>query len=213
MADLYARLTEVGFPRAYVRECVLPDWWEDQLASDRENLRLAEMTIARTLKIPLARLAESGAPLSLDDAGAVRFKRWQDAAGKSFVPAVIIARRVCELLLTAAVDLPDLTLGSRDAAQLRQQILGTEPYVTLTPLVHACWSFGVPVVHIEKFPSGSRRLDGMALVVSGRPCLVLASGKQSPAWLVWYLRKRLDLSRLPETDRHFFAGVTGLAEQ
>lgn len=186
MADLYRRLTEVGFPPSYVRGLVLPEWWEDELAGEEENRRLAEMAISRTLKISLASLAEPQAHLTLEEERTARFKRWQAVDGRQLLPSVVVARRVCELLFACA-DVPDLQLEGRTAEVLREQILRREPYVTLTPLVQHCWKLGVPVVHLENLPAGARRLDGLALMVSGRPCIVLASSRQSPAWLVWHL--------------------------
>ena len=32
MAQLYSRLGSVGFPPKYLREVVLPEWWEDEVA-------------------------------------------------------------------------------------------------------------------------------------------------------------------------------------
>ncbi len=51
MADIYARLKEAGFPPSYIKSHVLPEWWDDDLAFELENRRLAEMAISRTLKI------------------------------------------------------------------------------------------------------------------------------------------------------------------
>src|SRR5262249_20841456 len=148
--------------------------------------RLAEMAISRTLQIPLANLVDRQAPLQLREERTVRYKRRLDVDGQKLFPSVVVARRVCELVLTCA-DLPALRIESLDARSLREQILRTQPYVTVTPLVQHCWSLGIPVVHLSKLPAGARRLDGLALMVSGRPCIVLASSRQSPAWLAWPL--------------------------
>ena len=184
MADLYTRLDEAGFPPSYVRGHVLPEWWDDDLASEIENRRLAEMAISRTLKIPLSSLAKSDEPLKVSDERTVRFKRWKDVDGSRLFPTVAIARRVCELVVSAA-DLPALRI--LDAAELRAQILRTQQYVSLTPLVQHCWSLGIPVVHLKALPTGARRLDGLALMVSGRPCIALAGSRKSPAWHAWPL--------------------------
>jgi len=184
MADIYSRLDEAGFPSSYVRGHVLPEWWDDELAGELENRRIAEMAISRTLKIPLASLATSSEPLKLSDERTVRFKRWKDVDGKRLFPTVVVARRVCELVVAAA-DLPALRIVQ--AADLREQILKTQQYVSLTPLVQHCWSLGIPVVHLKELPAGARRLAGLALMASGRPCIALASSRKSPAWHAWPL--------------------------
>lgn len=187
MADLYDRLSAVGFPAAYVRTRILPDWWDDDLASESGNRRLAEMAISRTLKIPLANLADHTSPLTFRTDPLVRFKRWQGSEASVLVPAVAIARRASELLLASAIDLPRFALEGVKATALRDQILASSSYVTLTTLIDAAWSLGVPVLHLQDLPTGSRRVDGMALNVNDRPCVVLSSSQPSPAWLAWHL--------------------------
>jgi hypothetical protein len=184
MADIYTRLEEAGFSPSYVRGHVLPEWWDDDLASELENRRIAEMAISRTLKISLASLANGNEPLKVSDERTVRFKRWKGVEGSRLVPTVAVARRVCELVVSAA-DLPELRIPS--APDLRLQILRTQQYVSLTPLVQYCWSLGIPVVHLKELPPGARRLDGLALMASGRPCIALASSRKSPAWHAWPL--------------------------
>jgi hypothetical protein len=96
----------------------------------------------------------------------------------------VIARRVCELVVSAS-DLP--VLRSPTAAELRDMILRTQQYVSLTPLVQHCWSIGIPVVHLKELPVGARRLAGLALMIGDRPCVALADQRKSPAWLAWPL--------------------------
>lgn len=190
MTDLYARLDQVGFSRAYVRDRILPDWWEDDLANDPGNRRLAEMAISRTLKIPLQDLASKVTPLSLGT-GEVRFKRWQATEESRLVPAVAIARRACELVLASARNLPAFRLEGYQAALLRESILEQSQYVSLVNLLQYAWDFGVPVVHLESLPDGAKRVDGMALLVEDRPCIALASSRRSPAWIIWHLAHEL----------------------
>lgn len=187
MTDLYARLQDVGFPRAYVRDRILPDWWEDELAHEPGNRRIAEMVISRTLKISLHSLVDPKAPLSLEGARAVRFKHWQDADEVRLLPAVALARRIFELLLSCAKTLPSCRLEGYDPKELRERILAQTQYVTLEALLRRCWDLGVPVVHLDSLPTGAKRVDGMAFTVGDRPCIALASSKRSPAWLIWHL--------------------------
>lgn len=187
MRDLYRRLDEVGFPRSYVRDRILPDWWEDDLAEDPGNRRLAELTISRTLKIPLQSLVEPSSPLSLEGAREVRFKRWQATEEARLLPAVAVARRIFELLLFSTVNLDTFRLEGSDPDTLRERILGRSQYVTLSSAVQTAWDFGVPVVHLASLPDGAKQVDGMAFCVGGRPCIALASSKRSPAWLIWHL--------------------------
>ena len=49
MRDLYRRLSEAGFSRPYVRDVVLPDWWDDDAAKTDEGFAEAAMIVARNL--------------------------------------------------------------------------------------------------------------------------------------------------------------------
>ncbi|MCL4552509.1 MAG: hypothetical protein M1305_02990 [Candidatus Marsarchaeota archaeon] len=37
MRDIYERLKLIGFTAAFVRSCILPEWWEDKLADVPSN--------------------------------------------------------------------------------------------------------------------------------------------------------------------------------
>jgi hypothetical protein len=54
-----------------------------------------------------------------------------------------------------------------------------------------CWSIGIPVLHLSKLPSSTRKMDGMAVNVDGRSAIVLASGRTSPPWLLFHLAHEL----------------------
>jgi hypothetical protein len=175
-----------------VKESILPEWWEDDLAHDAGTRRLAAMAISRTLKIPLQDLVDSEIALSLERCQEVRFKHWQDVEQAKLLPAVTIARRVCELLASCATNLPQYRLNGILPGQLRERILAHHKYVTLPVLVRLAWDFGVPVVYLNSLPTGSKRVDGMAFTLDdGRPFIALASSKRSPAFLIWHLAHEL----------------------
>jgi len=48
MRDIYSRLKPLGFDSGFVRELLLPDWWDDELASVPANRAIAEATISLT---------------------------------------------------------------------------------------------------------------------------------------------------------------------
>jgi hypothetical protein len=191
MKNLYSRLQAIGFEKAFVKGHVLPDWWEDDLALDPGNRRLAELAISRTLSISLSALADPEAPLSLGASEDVRFKRWQATEKISFLPAVAVARRVFDLLLSCAENLPSLRLRRVGASELRNRILTWSDSVTLPELLQQAWDFGVPVVHLGELPKGAKRVDGMAFLVRDRPCIALTSSRKSPAFLIWHLAHEL----------------------
>jgi hypothetical protein len=164
MADLYERLEEVGFPSAYVRAHILPDWWADDLAAYSFNRRVAELSIARSLKIPLGQLTEAATPLTLFAEGAVRFKHWQDVEQSALLPSVAIAKRVAELILHCAPDLPPVSTSGFSYYYLRKHLLGSSlSAITLSRLLDLSWKLGIPVFHLGSLPQGAKRVVAHSL--------------------------------------------------
>src|SRR5687767_9398654 len=65
MRDLYKRLRAIGFDEKFIRERVLPDWWDDSLGTVPSNRALAEAAIARALALPVGVLRDPSASLRL----------------------------------------------------------------------------------------------------------------------------------------------------
>lgn len=58
MKDLYGRLKAVGYDCRLVLECVLPDWWSDDLAAVPANRAIAELAIARHFGFRMTELCD-----------------------------------------------------------------------------------------------------------------------------------------------------------
>lgn len=187
MRDLYKRLAGIGFPAAYVREVILPDWWDDSIASQATGREMAEIAIARVLRTRPSRLANPNDDLSIADDPSLRFKRWEGARRTRLIPSAVVGKRVAELVINCLRDLPPCRLEGISASQIRSMILDSNQYVGLSSLVDLCWDLGVPVVYVESLPKGAKRVEGIALQIQGHPVVILASSRRAPAWLVWHL--------------------------
>lgn len=58
IADIYQRLAAIGANEDYVRNVVLPSWWEDELADNYSGLLMATAYISRNLGIPIELLQD-----------------------------------------------------------------------------------------------------------------------------------------------------------
>ncbi|MCA8974682.1 MAG: hypothetical protein KDC98_08165 [Planctomycetes bacterium] len=56
MRALFARLADLGYSEPWVRQHVLPDWWDDRAADNPVGFTEALWTIARALGIDAAAL-------------------------------------------------------------------------------------------------------------------------------------------------------------
>ena len=58
MTQLYSRLGSVGFPRKYLREIVLPSWWDDEIAHNPAGYTEGLLLLSRNLDLDLSQHAE-----------------------------------------------------------------------------------------------------------------------------------------------------------
>ncbi len=188
MQDLYRRLRQCGFDAKFVRNIVLPDWWDDDLAENPANRAIAEMAIARHLGFRVADLQSPAAELRLPAVSDFRLKRRGGTTPAEVRPAVMVARRTAEVLLEALGELPTFR-PRRSAPEVRRAILEREPYVTLQSLVDFCWENGIAVAHLDpkRLPRPSKKFDGLAISLEDRPVIILSSGRDSPPWLAFHL--------------------------
>ncbi len=76
--------------------------------------------------------------------------------------------------------------------QIRDEILSEgHKWVDLENLTEYCWSHGVPVLHVTKFPKGIRKPHGMLISVHDRPAIIICKNQKQPAWLLFILAHEL----------------------
>jgi len=190
MKDLYERLKDVGFDANFVRYRILPDWWEDDLASTASNRALAEAAISRMLKFPIGQLRNPKSTLKLPPISSVRLKRNKGVDAKSVLPAILLAEQTARSLV-AVLAAVDPFQGPISAAQARKTILAKRHFVDLAGLLDFAWQHGVAVLHLAELPKATKKFSGMAMFCVESPVIVLACGRDSPPWVAFHLAHEL----------------------
>jgi Zn-dependent peptidase ImmA (M78 family) len=190
MKDLYERLKDVGFDANFVRYRILPDWWEDDLASTASNRALAEAAISRMLRFPIAQLRNPNFALKLPQVGNVRLKRNIGTEAKDVLPAILLAEQTANSLLTALTSIVPFP-GPVSAEQVRKTILAERRFVDLGGLLQFAWQSGIVVLHLAELPKATKKLSGMAMFCGETPVIVLACGRDSPPWVAFHLAHEL----------------------
>ena len=188
MRDLYERLKNRGFDAKFVRDVVLPDWWEDALADNPANRAIAEVAIARHLGFPMKDLARPNAQLTMPAVSDFRLKGGHGTTPAEVRPAVMVAQRVAALILEAARALPPFRSGL-SALEARRAILERSAFVDLRSLVDFAWEHGIALAHLDRkrMPRLTKKFDGVAMFLGAAPVVVLCSGRDSPPWLAFHL--------------------------
>lgn len=190
MQSLYRRLKAAGFDQRFVRERVLPEWWDDALAENPANVALAEVAIARMLGFDLRSLRDPETPLSLPPTSAARLKRTADVEASALAPAVRVAERLARNLTCCLRDVPPFS-GSRCAADVRADILARADDVGLAALIDFAWRSGILVAQLIDRPERTGRLHGVASFCDDRPVVVLMCGHDGPPWQAFRLAHEL----------------------
>lgn len=220
MPALFRRLRAVGYDRAFLRRAVLPDWWEDSLASDPGIRWQIELRIAQRLSLPVAAVSDPSRPLPAPKAVGARLRRAKKGADVANVaPAMVAARNLVRVLLPHLPPISNPPAGL-SAVDFRARILACGCPVDLAGLVHVCWESGIAVFHLGTFPQHAKKFAGMAYYEGRRPVIVLGSGYDAPPRLAFYLAHEVahilrghvkpgqaalvdsDLEKADDEDRH-----------
>jgi len=190
MSKLYNRLSKVGLTRHYIRNMVLPSWWDDEIAENPSGFAQGILLVARHLGLDLTSLQNEGGPVRLREFGSCKYKKRADVEENELAMCRMMATRAAQLA-AEAMELPLREIPD-SASEIRHSILDQGArWVGLTELLNYCWSMGIPVLHLDHFPNNARRPDGFAARINGRPVVVLCSGKKQLAWQLFLLAHEL----------------------
>jgi hypothetical protein len=189
LQSLYARLEQAGLDRKFIRETLLPDWWDDAIAEHPTGYAEARLRIARALGLSLRQL-DSEDPLGeMLDETRLRCKTRRGMELDSIRWTIALAKRAAELA-TRATPKPYEPLPET-ASQIRDAILQKHQWVCLDNLLAYCWQHGIPVIPLKSKPRRSKRVDGLIVRVGERPVIVLACGYRYSARLLFIVAHEL----------------------
>ncbi len=186
MKSLLSRLRSIGLPTPYVRQFLLPDWWDDEAAASPVGFTQVVWTIARHLGIRPELLRDPTQAITLPRQHGVQFKLTKGTDEQSVELARILGQQVARFALLGVTQLE----AAACAKDIRTAILESgAPWISFGTLLDYCWSIGIPVLHLSKLPG--KKMDGMAVNIDGKSAIVLASGRTGTAWLLFHLAHEL----------------------
>ena len=130
------------------------------------------------------------APLAIIPGAPVRYKKRCDCSEPEVAAAAAIAVQVARALVHAVEGVAEFKgLCPADAA--RRYILSKWTAPDLDALLDFAWDNGILVAHMAELPDASKKFDGLTMFANDRPVVILASGRDSPAWLTFHLAHEL----------------------
>ena len=190
MDDLYDRLAAIGLPKKYIKENALPNWWCEEYEEESDAIVTAASYISKLLNLDFKSLLDNTVQPKLILTSQPKFKVQKGSDLEQLPVASTIAAKVASVLAYGCQS-PYRPIAGLTAANIRQEILSSRRSVDLEGLLDFCWSYGIPVVHFSRFPSGSRKFQGMSACFRQRPVIVLSLNSASPSRLLFILAHEL----------------------
>src|SRR4051794_15957932 len=98
MNDLYRRLSALGFTKPYVRERLLPDWWDDEIASRPSGFAEALAYLSRFTGLDMASLRDRSRSPEFRPMPTCRFKKIRTTSESELSLARAMATRAAQLV-------------------------------------------------------------------------------------------------------------------
>lgn len=190
MDDLYDRLATIGLSKQFVKENALPDWWCEEYEQEKGAIVTAASYISKLLNVDLKSLLDETVQPKLILTSQPKFKVQKGTDLEQLPVPSAIAAKVASILAYGCQS-PYRSIAGLTASEIRQEILSSRRSVDLEGLLDFCWSYGIPVVHLSRFPSGFRQFQGMSACFRQRPVIVLSFNVISPSQLLFILAHEL----------------------
>jgi hypothetical protein len=191
MTSVYQLLKHEGLDTRYVKRVLLPEWWNDSLASTRSGLLHGLSIISKRAGIQLAPLIRRQQQIKCREIGTAKFKRQRNAHAAHVKWAKNIGASAAEIV--AELTKNPFHRPGATAAEIRRKILRKyrTKTVTLQTLLDLAWDCGIPVVFVSHLPPGFRRMAGMAVQFVDRPAIVISKKSASDGWLAFIIAHEL----------------------
>lgn len=167
----FESLQAAGYPRTYVSR-LLPDWWDNSLLKTSAGA----FQFALILKQRLGLDVSFGQDGNLAIEPQVAHANFKHLAGTHVDELNVAASLGIALarLAVFATRVPYLNLPANPAAiYAKVRELSGRPSVDFEGLLDLCWLHGIPVLFLKEMPRNTKKMTGMAVMVDGRPVILL----------------------------------------
>jgi Zn-dependent peptidase ImmA (M78 family) len=189
--SLYERLRDIGFPKKFIREKALPDWWDEELEASSSAVVEAAAYISRRLNLDVLSLLKPETSPSFKSSCQAKFKTRQGTQSQKLLVAQCMAARIAEMVAYTFKN--ELKPLPNTAQAVRSEILHLQKFVNLKGVLNWCSNYGIPVVHFNEFPNSHKvhQFHGMVAYFYSHPVVVISLNKSFDAWLLFILAHEL----------------------
>jgi hypothetical protein len=184
--QIYKKLNQHGYDSNFIKSYVLPFWWDEEITTTKAGFAEFVSYISKNLGIQYDSLKNLDQGIQYLNKNSYQYKKNSAHSEDDLEIAKHLAIQVAK---TADKTLPTLySRISSSATELRQILLNRNiEFISFQSLVDYSWEIGIPVIHLNKFPKKSKKMDAVAIYSKNRPVIVLSNNKKHPSWHLFNL--------------------------
>lgn len=167
---LRRELRQAGIATAAI-DAVWPQWWSEEASQSVSATAELTYTVARRLGLSPSALFDGSAKFLWRDSTKFKNLGVTSVHEQEVLAAFAVAIGRCALAATARPVISSLP----DAQTLRATILAQGRLVDTRELLTLCWSLGIPVVQLQVFPLGSKRMHAVTVSSDGRYAILIGT--------------------------------------
>ena len=187
---IYSFLKNYGIDKKFIREFILPDWWDDEVVKSKSGYLQTISLIAKNLGVNISDLLSSSQELTFKLPLIVKYKTAKNVElNRQNIWPMSLAIRLSEIVEETYSVRPQIMFTS--ATSLRKAIFEKYSIITLANVLDYLWLSGIPVLHVAEYPHGMRKMDGMVMSYNERPIIILSKKRTHDAWLLFTLSHEL----------------------
>lgn len=167
----FESLQAAGYPRTYVTK-LLPDWWDNSLLKTSAGAFQFALILKQRLGLDVS-FGKDGDLAIEPRAARANFKHRADTRVDELNVAAGLGIALARLAVFASrAHYHQLPANPLEIYELVRHSTG-RACVDFQGLLDLCWMNGIPVLFLKEMPRNTKRMTGMAVIVDGRPAILL----------------------------------------
>lgn len=185
----FESLQAAGYPRAYVTK-LLPDWWDNSLFKTSAGAFQFALILKQRLGLDVS-FGQDGDLAIQPGAARANFKHRADTRVEELNVAAGLGIALARLAVFASARPYEGMPGNPLELSEMVRASSGRDCVDFEGLLDFCWGHGIPVLFLKDMPKNTKKMAGMAVMVDGRPAILLGFGHDQPSRQLFVLAHEL----------------------
>ncbi|MBC3209872.1 ImmA/IrrE family metallo-endopeptidase [Pseudomonas sp. SWRI111] len=167
----YECLQAAGYPKTFVNR-MLPEWWDNSLLKTSAGALQFALIVKQRLGLDVF-FGQDGNLSINTHSPHTNFKHRADTNAAELNVAATLGIALARIAVRAALNSYRELPSDPMAIHAMAREAGSGSCMNFEGLLDVCWSHGIPVLFLKDIPKKKKRMTGMAVMVDGRPAILL----------------------------------------